>query len=246
MNTIQLERVEKQFGAFRALNGLSLRVQQGELYGLIGPNGAGKSTAIKIMVGLQRATGGTAKVLGYGPQDPQVRGLLGYMPQETALYPDLTVTENLDLFGRLYGIEKEERQRRIAELLGLVNLSDWAATVVTNLSGGMQHRTSLAVALLARPKLLILDEPTVGVDPELRASFWAHFDRLRQEGTTILITTHYMDEALRCERVGLINHGQLVAEGTPAELMKQVKVQTLEEAFLAFAGRNKANTEVSA
>jgi len=240
MNAISFARVDKSYDTFKALDGLSFNVAKGELYGLIGPNGAGKSTAIKLMVGLQKANVGEVSVLGFSPQDPEVRSLVGYMPQETALYLDLTVYENLDLFGRLYGINKSERAARINELLEFVNLSDWAKTVITNLSGGMQHRTSLAVALLAKPKLLVLDEPTVGVDPELRAAFWQHFADMQNDGTTILITTHYMDEALRCDRVGLINHGKIVAEGTPAELISNSHTKTLEEAFLAYAGREKS------
>jgi ABC-2 type transport system ATP-binding protein len=222
---------------FRALDGLSFSIRAGELYGLIGPNGAGKTTGIRVLTGLQRATSGTVEVLGYQPQDPVVRSLVGYMPQETALYSDLTVRENLELFGRLYDMDKAALRSRIVELLEFVNLTDWADKVITQLSGGMQHRASLAAALLPKPKLLVLDEPTVGVDPELRATFWQRFSDMQKDGTTILITTHYMDEAMRCERVGLVNHGQLIAEGAPTELIKRAGVNTLEEAFLALAGR---------
>jgi ABC-2 type transport system ATP-binding protein len=234
---VAFSKVVKTYGTFRALDELSFSIRAGELYGLIGPNGAGKTTAIKVITGLRRATGGRATVLGYQPQDAAVRPLVGYMPQETALYLDLSVRENLELFGRLYDIPRAALKSRVAELLEFVNLSDWADKVVTELSGGMQHRASLAAALLPKPKLLVLDEPTVGVDPELRATFWARFADMQKDGTTILITTHYMDEAMRCERVGLVNHGKLIAEGAPEALIKKAGVKTLEDAFLALAGR---------
>jgi ABC-2 type transport system ATP-binding protein len=238
-NVVMFDKVEKTFPDLKALDGLSFSVKEGELYGLLGPNGAGKTTAIRIITGLQRASGGTVEVLGHRPQDPKLRPMVGYMPQETALYLDLTVRENLDLFGRLYGIDKEERQKRIVDLLDFVDLGARADNVITELSGGMKHRASLAAALLPKPKLLVLDEPTVGVDPELRASFWERFARMRKDGTTIMITTHYMDEARHCERVGLMSQGKLIAEDTPAEIMKEAKVDNLEDAFLALAGRKK-------
>ena len=229
--------VAKAYGSFRALDGLSLRVREGELYGLLGPNGAGKTTAIRVLTGLLRATSGEVEVLGHAPADPAVRPLVGYMPQETALYPDLTVRENLQLFGRLYGLGKAERETRIDELLRFVDLQRWDRAVVTTLSGGMKHRASLAAALLPRPRLLVLDEPTVGVDPELRASFWAQFDDMRRDGTTILLTTHYMDEARRCGRVGLVRKGRLIAEGAPDEVVRDAGAADLEDAFLRLAGR---------
>ena len=224
---------------FRALDGMDFRIERGALYGLIGPNGAGKTTSIRVLTGLVRATSGEVKVLGYSPQDPAVRPLVGYMPQETALYLDLTVRENLTLFGGLYNMKGPALKERVDELLEFVNLSEWADKVITQLSGGMQHRASLAAALLPRPRLLVLDEPTVGVDPELRATFWQRFADMQKDGTTILITTHYMDEAMRCERVGLVNHGKLIAEGAPAELVKRAGVKTLEDAFLRLAGRKE-------
>jgi ABC-2 type transport system ATP-binding protein len=232
--------VVKKYGGFAALDGASFEIREGELYGLLGPNGAGKTTAIRILTGLQRATSGDVRVLGLAPSDPAVRPLVGYMPQETALYIDLTVAENLDLFGRLYGMAADVRARRIQELLEFVDLSKWADTVVSKLSGGMKHRTSLAASLLPKPRLLVLDEPTVGVDPELRANFWERFTRMRQDGTTILLTTHYMDEARRCERVGLMRRGKLLREGTPGDIMRDAGVDNLEDAFLKLAGREAA------
>jgi ABC-2 type transport system ATP-binding protein len=236
---VTFNQVVKEFDGFKALRNLSFSIDEGGLYGLIGPNGAGKSTAIRIMTGLIKATEGKVDVLGHSPQDAEVRPLVGYMPQEMALYQDLTVRENLEFFGKLYSIPKNDLKRRIADLLDFVELSRWGKTIVANLSGGMKHRTSLAVALLSKPKLLVLDEPTVGVDPELRASFWQRFEEMRNEGTTILLTTHYMDEARRCEKIGLINHGRLIAEGTPKELLILTQTHNLEDAFLSLARRNK-------
>ena len=233
-------------GGFHALDGLTFHIEEGELYGLLGPNGAGKTTAIRIIVGLLRSTSGNATVLGHKPTDPRVRPLVGYMPQETALYVDLTPHENLDLFGRLYGLDAATRKRRIDELLEFVELSKWRDTSVSNLSGGMKHRTSLAAALLPKPRLLVLDEPTVGVDPELRAQFWERFTQMRKtDGTTILLTTHYMDEARRCGRVGFIRQGKLIAEGTPDDIMRGAKVDNLEDAFLKLAARASATPGAS-
>lgn len=231
--------VVKKFDGFKALNGLSFSIDEGGLYGLIGPNGAGKSTAIRIMTGLIKATNGEIDVLGFQPQDAEVRPLVGYMPQETALYQDLTVRENLEFFGKLYSISKNDLKKRIADLLDFVELSRWDKMIIANLSGGMKHRTSLAVALLSKPRLLVLDEPTVGIDPELRASFWQRFEDMRSDGTTILLTTHYMDEAKRCEKIGLINHGRLIAEGTPDGLLELTKTKNLEDAFLSLTRRKK-------
>jgi ABC-2 type transport system ATP-binding protein len=243
---IHFSEVTKRFGKFTALDGLSLRIEQGELYGLLGPNGAGKTTAIRVLTGLLVPTSGTAKVLGFRPTDPKVRPLVGYMPQETALYVDLTVRENLRLFGRLYGMDRDARESRIAEMLEFIELEKWADAVIANLSGGMKHRASLAAALLPKPRLLVLDEPTVGVDPELRSSFWERFHAMDRDGTTILLTTHYMDEALQCRRVGLIRAGKLLLEGTPSEVMDRAGARTMEEAFLRLASRHASSGEGAA
>jgi ABC-2 type transport system ATP-binding protein len=234
---VLMRGVTKRYGDFAALDGLDLRIAAGELYGLLGPNGAGKTTAIRVLTGLQRATSGEVRVLGHAPDDPDVRPLVGYMPQETALYLDLTVNENLALFGRLYGMPDRDREARVRELLDFVELSTWGDAQLAKLSGGMKHRASLAAALMPRPKLLVLDEPTVGVDPELRAGFWARFDRMREDGTTILLTTHYMDEARRCQRVGLMQRGKLLREGSPADIMREAGVDNMEDAFLKLASR---------
>lgn len=237
---IRFDRVVKRYGDIAALDGLTLSVRKGEVYGLLGPNGSGKTTAIRVLVGLERSTSGEVEALGVRAPDRLLNTRIGYMPQETALYQDLTVRENLELFGELYGMERKALDRRMSELLQLVDLTPRRDSLVHTLSGGMRHRTSLVAALLHDPELLVLDEPTVGVDPELRASFWGYFDDLAGRGVTVLLTTHYMDEARNCHRIGLLRAGRLIAEGTPASVMAEAGTDDLEKAFLRLAGREGA------
>ncbi len=241
MIVIETDELVKKFGDFTAVDRLSLRVRKGELYGLLGPNGAGKTTAVKVLCGLLKATGGDVRVLGMTVPDRSILPRIGYMPQNLALYETLTVNENIALFGNIYGLSKAEILQRQKELLEVVDLADWGDSVVLELSGGMKHRASLACTLIHQPELLFLDEPTVGVDPELRASFWAYFDSMIARGVTVIITTHYMDEAARCDRVGLMRRGSLVAEGTPREIMSSSGTNSLEDAFLKIvrAGKKK-------
>ena len=163
---------------------------------------------------------------------------IGYMPQDTAIYLDNTVHENLMFFGSIYGMTKDQLEKKESEMLSFVNLTDWRDSLVSTLSGGMKHRLSLACALIHEPTLVFLDEPTVGVDPELRATFWNYFDSLACQGITVIITTHYMDEADHCSRVGLLRGGHLIADGHPSELKEQTNTRTLEETFLSLTGRH--------
>ncbi len=236
----ETRNLTKRYGSFRALDGLSLRIEPGTLHGLLGPNGAGKTTAIKVLCGLIRPSGGEAYVLGRKVPDRAALSQVGYMPQETALYLDLTVHGNLRLYGQLYGLSPARIAEREKELLDFVALSQWRDSLVSNLSGGMRHRASLACSMIHEPKLLFLDEPTVGVDPELRASFWEYFDLLKEKGVTIVLSTHYMDEAVHCDRIVLLRQGRLLAEGAPAEVVRSAGVANLEEAFLALARRGEA------
>src|SRR5947209_10659353 len=204
---VNVDNVSKSFGAFKALNGVNLRVRQGEIYGLLGPNGSGKTTLIRLICGLLEAHAGSVTVLGQRMPNVAVLRHIGYMTQQAALYPALSVEENVRFFAAINGAEDG-----VKEALELVQLYDRRGSVVRTLSGGMRQRCSLACALVHRPEVLLLDEPTVGVDPQLRVQFWDHFNRLAAGGTTIVVSSHVMDEAERTRRLGLIRGGRLVAE----------------------------------
>jgi len=229
---VSVEGVSKSFGQLKALDGVTLRVRKGEIYGLLGPNGAGKTTLIRLICGLLEAQSGTVDVLGRRMPQVGVLRQIGYMTQQAALYPALSVEENLRFFAAINGAEDG-----VKEALELVQLYDRRRSVVHTLSGGMRQRCSLACALVHRPDLLLLDEPTVGVDPQLRVQFWESFRQMAANGTTMIVSSHVMDEADRCQRLGLIQYGRLLAEGTPAEIRAMGGSQNLEEAFLALAGR---------
>jgi ABC-2 type transport system ATP-binding protein len=231
-HAVSLEDVSRSFGPLRALNGVTLQVRRGEIYGLLGPNGAGKTTLIRLICGLLGADAGTVTVLGRRMPNVAVLRHIGYMTQQAALYPSLSVEENARFFAAINGVDDG-----VKEALELVQLYDRRQSVVSTLSGGMRQRCSLACALVHRPELLLLDEPTVGVDPQLRVQFWEAFRRMAAQGTTMIVSSHVMDEADRCQRLGLIQYGRLLAEGTPAEIREQGGSQNLEAAFLALAGR---------
>ena len=229
----------KTFGGVRALDGLTLTVPRGQIYGLLGPNGAGKTTLIRSLVGLVRPDAGHVAVLGHTlpAGATAVRAATGYMTQVPALYNDLSVQQNVEFFARVFGVPAgAARQARVREVLDLVELFARRDSPVSALSGGMRQRVSLACALVHGPRLLLLDEPTVGVDPQLRHAFWTYFRRLAAGGVTILVSSHVMDEAERCDRLGLLRAGKLLAEGTAAGLRAQTGRATLEDAFLALAG----------
>jgi len=232
---VNVDDVSKSFGAFKALNGVTLRVRQGEIYGLLGPNGAGKTTLIRLICGLLEAQAGKVTVLGQKMPNVGVLRHIGYMTQQAALYPAISVEENVSFFAAINGAEEGVR-----EALELVQLWDRRGSVVATLSGGMRQRCSLACALVHRPELLLLDEPTVGIDPQLRVQFWDYFRRLAAGGTTLVVSSHVMDEADRCQRLGLIQYGRLLAEGSPADIRVQGSSQNLEEAFLALAGSKES------
>jgi ABC-2 type transport system ATP-binding protein len=227
--------LSKAYGSVAAVDHLDVAIDAGEIYGLIGPNGAGKTTLIKMLVGILRPDSGNALVRGHSPSDPVVKSQIGYMPQETAVYPDLTVRENLRFFADVYGLERKDTEDRVRRVISLIDLAGKADAVASELSGGMRHRLSLACSLLHDPLLLFLDEPTVGVDPELRVSFWAYFKDLAKEGKTILISTHYMDEAANCTRIGMMHLGRIIADGEPARLVEQASQSNLEDAFLHYS-----------
>ena len=231
---VEVDSVTKEFGVIKALNGVTLHVRRGEIYGLLGPNGAGKTTLIRSIVGLIAPNSGTVTVLGRKLPNLDVLREVGYMTQQAALYPGLSVEENVSFFAAIYGVEGG-----VKDALEFVDLYTRRGSVVATLSGGMRQRCSLACALVHRPRLLLLDEPTVGVDPQLRVELWEQFRRMAADGTTIIVSSHVMDEAERCQRLGLIQYGRLLAEGSPSEVRAQAGTQNLEEAFLKLAGEKK-------
>jgi ABC-2 type transport system ATP-binding protein len=232
---VDVDRLVKKFGALRALDGASLRIREGEVYGLLGPNGSGKTTLIRSLVGLLEPEAGTVTVLGRRIPDLNVLARVGYMTQQAALYPDLSVKENVAFFAAIYGAGGGLR-----EALDFVGLWDRRDSLVSSLSGGMRTRLSLACALVHRPALLLLDEPTVGVDPQLRIQLWERFKRMAADGVSILVSSHVMDEAERCDRLGLIRFGRLLAEGTVPELKQKAGVDRLEDAFLKLSEERAA------
>jgi ABC-2 type transport system ATP-binding protein len=229
---VDIEGIRKNFGGLRALDGVNLHIKTGEIYGLLGPNGAGKTTLIRAIVGLVAPDAGTVTVLGRRMPDVDNLRNVGYMTQQAALYPGLSVEENLEFFAAINGAEEQG----VTDALKLVRLDDRRKSVVATLSGGMRQRCSLACALVHKPKLLLLDEPTVGVDPQLRVQFWEDFRRMAESGTTIIVSSHVMDEAERCQRLGLIQYGKVLAEGSPNEVRALAGTNNLEEAFLKLAG----------
>ena len=223
---LRVAGVRRRFGELQAVDDVSFEVAAGETYGLLGPNGAGKTTTIRVVVGLLRADAGTVTLDGepVGPDTREVRRRIGYVPQELALYPDLTARENLRFFARVHGMGRDAD--RIDEVLEVTALSDRADDRVDEFSGGMQRRLNIGIGLLHRPSLLVLDEPTVGVDPQSRDAILASVEALAGAGVSVLYTTHYMEEAERlCDRVGVIDRGRVVAEGTRRELVATVGEQ---------------------
>ena len=221
-NIVEAQGLVKRYGDIEAVRGLSFAIRRGEIFGFLGPNGAGKTTTISMLSCLLEPTGGTAIVAGYdvvrAPQ--QVKRRIGLVPQELALYPTLSARDNLNFYGRIYGLHGRALRRRVDEVLEMVGLAERAASAVKTFSGGMKRRLNIAAGLLHRPKVLFLDEPTVGVDPQSRNAIFEHVERLNAEGLTILYTTHYMEEAERlCHRVAIIDEGRIIALDTPRKLV---------------------------
>ena len=222
---IEIRKLVKQFGSRTAVDGLELRIPAGEIFGLLGPNGAGKTTTIRILTTLAKASSGEVLVHGFrlGREDAQIKKLIGVVPQHFNLDVDLTVEENLELHGRLHHMERSLLLQRMEMLLEYVELQDRRKERIQSLSGGMKRRVMIARALLHEPKILFLDEPTVGLDPQVRRRLWDLIRRLNKDGVTVLLTTHYIEEAEHlCQRVGILDKGQLIALDTPAVLCQRV------------------------
>lgn len=233
---VSIRNVSKVFGKQTVLQEINLEIQKGEIFGLLGPSGAGKTTLVKQLIGLDLPTHGEVELFGKRMPSLQLIQHVGYMSQSDALYTELSAKENLEFFATLYGLKGKERKRRIDEVMEIVQLTDHLHKLVTQYSGGMKRRLSLAAALLHEPNLLILDEPTVGIDPVLRQSIWDSFYELKDKGKTLIVTTHVMDEAEKCDRLGLIRDGHLIAVGTPSQLKQHTSSSSIEEAFLVYGG----------
>ena len=236
---VVIDHLVKQFGKLRAVNNVSMTIQAGETFGLIGPNGSGKTTLIRMLVGLVKTTGGSIQIMGERVPSAKISPHIVYMTQLTAIYNDLTAGENMRFFCNIYGLRGKEQKRRIEEMLARVDLADRIDSVVSTFSGGMKQRLSLACALVHGPRLAVLDEPTVGVGPDLRRSFWDFFAQLNREGITKIVSTHHLDEAARCTRLGLMRYGVMLAQDSPQELLRQSGQENMEDAFLYFGSRKE-------
>ena len=228
---VEVIDLTKRFGDFIAVNGVTFSIRRGEIFGFLGPNGAGKTTTIRVLLGLLRPTSGHATVLGYDAvrQPEEIRKHIGYMSQRFSLYQDLTVGENLDFYGRTYGVRGEQLRQRKQFAVEMAGLAGRERELTRNLSGGWKQRLALGAAILHEPEMLFLDEPTAGVDPISRRAFWDLLYRLAEGGTTIFVTTHYMDEAEHCQDLAFIHNGRVIAQGAPAEIkLRQMQGQVLE------------------
>ena len=235
-SAVSTEKLSFNYGQIKAVDELSFKIPCGVSFGLLGPNGAGKTTLIRLLVGLLKPKDGSISIMGK-PATRETARCIGYMPQLHSLYNELSIWQNVDFFARIYGLEnKPERQQRVEEIITVVDLWSRHSDPVHNLSGGMKQRVSLACAIVHRPPLLFLDEPTVGLDPMLRVTFWEYFDSLIREGHTLIISSHTMDDAAHCQHLGFMRQGKIIAEGSPQELRRQTGQADahLEDAFLYF------------
>ncbi|MFO3702492.1 ABC transporter ATP-binding protein [Staphylococcus felis] len=235
-----LSHTVKTYDKRTVLNDVSLSVNSGEILGIIGPSGSGKTTLIKCLLGMEKLNSGLATILDTTMPNRKILGRIGYMGQSDALYENLSAYENLIFFGNLIGLKGKQLEKMIDENLQLVKLSDFKKKLVNTFSGGMKRRLSLAITLLGHPELIILDEPTVGIDPSLRKDIWEQLKILSQQGKGVIVTTHMMDEAEKCDLVGLIIDGKLFEIGTPETLKEKFNVTSIEEVFLKAEVRDDA------
>jgi ABC-2 type transport system ATP-binding protein len=220
----------------KAIDSINLKLEQGKIIGFIGPSGAGKTTLIRCIVGRQKITNGEVLVLGNPAGSSKLRQHINYMPQEAAAYSDLTVSENLRYFATVFGIDRKEINTMVEQILQSIDLVNQANQLVESLSGGQKQRVSLAIALIGQPKLMVLDEPTIGLDPVLREQLWGLFHKLAKSGTTLIISSHVMDEAERCDDLVLIRDGKLLAHNSPAKLREKTNTNSVEQSFLKLVG----------
>jgi ABC-2 type transport system ATP-binding protein len=232
MTAIDIADVIKRFGKTKVLHGITLQVRPGEIIGLVGPSGCGKTTLVDLIVGLTVPDSGSVWLDGERAPYKTVRRTLGFMPQETALYEDISADDNVIFFGSLYGMTRREIRESSAWAMSLARLQEEGGKLVKTFSGGMKRRLSLAIALLDHPKILVMDEPTVGLDPVHREALWESFRSLAAGGSALLVTTHVMDEAMRCDQVAMMREGHLVCCDAPASIIARAGASTLEEAFI--------------
>jgi len=237
---VDVANIDVTYNKAKILSNVDIKIKEGEIIGLLGPSGAGKTTLVKAIIGMKEVDKGEIKVFDNKMPTLDVSKDIGYMAQSDALYDDLSGLDNVLFFGELYGFKGKAAKERAIEVLKLVNLDKDFNKAVKNYSGGMKRRLSLAIALLHNPKLLILDEPTVGIDPILRKKFWDEFERIKNAGRTIIVTTHVMDEAYKCDKLALIRGGEIISEGTPEEIIDSSGGETIEDAFL-FYSREKGD-----
>lgn len=240
-SVVRTHALHKRFGELVAVHGLDLEIRRGEVFGMLGPNGSGKTTTIRMLCGLVLPTSGTAEVAGFDitTQAERVRRRIGYMSQRYGLYDELTVAENLRFYASVYGLVGRARDVRLAEHIELLGLGERLRQRAGTLSGGWKQRLALACATAHHPDLVFLDEPTAGVDPAARRTFWQTIYELANTGTTVLVTTHYMDEAERCMRLAFLSRGHLIGLGTPAEVVQQFGAKTVEDVFVMLQERDE-------
>lgn len=236
-NVIEVENLSKLFGDFAAVNQISFHVKAGEIFGFLGANGAGKTTAMKMLIGISSPTSGKATVAGFDvyKQTESIKKNIGYMSQKFALYDDLTVKENITFFGGIYGLSKKQIDQKRCELVEELGLQEVTNSLVISLPLGWKQKLAFSVSLLHEPKIVFLDEPTGGVDPITRRQFWELIYKAAHNGTTIFVTTHYMDEAEYCDRVSIMVNGKIEALDTPKKLKEQYKTDTMNDVFLKLA-----------
>ena len=236
-NVIQVEDLSKLFGDFAAVNNISFHVKSGEIFGFLGANGAGKTTAMKMLIGISSPTSGKATVAGFDvyKEAESIKKNIGYMSQKFALYDDLTVKENITFFGGIYGLSKKQIDQKRSELVDELGLQEVTNSLVASLPLGWKQKLAFSVSLLHDPKIVFLDEPTGGVDPITRRQFWEMIYKAAHNGTTIFVTTHYMDEAEYCDRVSIMVNGKIEALDTPKKLKEHYKTDTMNDVFLKLA-----------
>jgi len=245
-NAVEVYDLRKEFGQLTAVNGISFHIRKGEIFGLLGPNGSGKSTTIRMLCGVIRPTAGTGTVLGHDilKETELIKQKIGYMSQHFSLYGDLTVNENLDFYGNIFGMSKKNIEMRKVELIEMASLKGKENALARTLSGGWKQRLALGCALIHNPEILVLDEPTAGVDPVSRREFWQLITSLSATGVTVLVTTHYMDEATVCDRIGFIYNGDIISVNTPEGHYAEMGMDNIEDIFIYHVMESTDKNEV--